>query len=109
DDGNIMDGDGCSHDCMSKEACGNGFVDPGEKCDDGNTTNGNCSDGSPCNANSDCTTGKCTPDKCSKDCKSLQTCGNGIVDFDEVCDDGGTADGKCPDGTPCNSNNDCSN
>lgn len=108
DDGNIMNGDGCSSTCQN-EGCGNGTVDPNEKCDDGNTSNGTCADGSPCNGNSDCSTGKCTPDKCSHDCQSLQTCGNGIVDFDEVCDDGGVADGKCPDGTPCNSNNDCNN
>jgi cysteine-rich repeat protein len=110
DDGNIMDGDGCSHDCLSKEECGNGVVDPNEVCDDGNTVNGQCggSAGSGCNVDSDCGSNvKCIADKCSHDCKSLQVCGNDIVDFDEVCDDGGTSDGKCPDGTPCNANADC--
>ncbi len=107
DDGNIMDGDGCSHDCLSKEACGNGIVDPGEACDDGNTFNGTCPNGGTCNSNADCGGDKCAADKCSHDCKSLQVCGNDIVDFDEVCDDGGTSDGKCPDGAPCNANADC--
>lgn len=35
DDGNLVDGDGCSPDCQSDERCGNGVVDPGEDCDDG--------------------------------------------------------------------------
>jgi cysteine-rich repeat protein len=38
DDGNTIDGDGCSADCLSDETCGNGYVDTalGEQCDDGN-------------------------------------------------------------------------
>jgi cysteine-rich repeat protein len=37
DDGNIIDGDGCSATCQSEEArCGNGIVEEGEDCDDGN-------------------------------------------------------------------------
>jgi cysteine-rich repeat protein len=110
DDGNIMNGDGCSSDCKSKEACGNGIVDPGEVCDDGNTVNGQCggSAGSGCNEDSDCGTGvKCIADMCSNDCKSRQTCGNGIVDFDEVCDDGNTTNGTCGDGSPCDTDLDC--
>ena len=44
DDGNLMDGDGCSSGC-TLEACGNGPVDFGEACDDGNLDNGDgCSD-----------------------------------------------------------------
>ncbi len=34
DDGNTVDGDGCSADCQL--LCGNGVVDDGEACDDGN-------------------------------------------------------------------------
>lgn len=39
DDGNGVGGDGCSYDCLSAEACGNGILDffAGEQCDDGNT------------------------------------------------------------------------
>ena len=55
--------------------CGNGMLEPGEACDDGNTVNG---DG--CEA--DCTV---TP--------RVPACGDGIVDPGEVCDDGNTADG----------------
>jgi len=46
--------------------CGNGNVDPGEQCDDGNTVNGDCCDstchfepaGSPCNDHNTCTNGE---------------------------------------------------
>lgn len=59
-------------------ACGNGRVDVadpsdpsdvGEVCDDGNVVSG---------------------DHCSADCRSLESCGNGIADFaaSEQCDDG---------------------
>ena len=71
DDGNINDGDGCSHNCKN-EMCGNGDMDPGEKCDDGNTTSG---------------------DGCSADCKSVEVCGNGVKDVGEACDDGNTVSG----------------
>ena len=71
DDGNTVDGDGCSHDCKSNETCGNRIADVeiGEVCDDGNTVDG---------------------DGCSANCKSNETCGNGIVDraIGEQCDDG---------------------
>jgi cysteine-rich repeat protein len=40
DDGNNVDGDGCSANCLSNETCGNRILDPGEQCDDGNTVNG---------------------------------------------------------------------
>ena len=54
-------------------ACGNGVVEPGEACDDGNTVSG---------------------DGCNATCTSIETCGNGVADFGgEECDDGGTANG----------------
>jgi len=39
DDGNFISGDGCSGDCLSQEACGNGYIDfaRGEQCDSGIT------------------------------------------------------------------------
>jgi cysteine-rich repeat protein len=49
--------------------CGDGVVDPGEECDDGNTV-----DGDGCNG-------------CA-----LPRCGNGIVDPGETCDDGNQDD-----------------
>ena len=81
DDGNIEDGDGCSHDCKSMEVCGNKIVDQGEDCD-----------GQP---------------NCSLDCH-FQRCGNGILDPGEVCDDGNveSGDGCSAD---CMSNEACGN
>ena len=40
DDGNNIDGDGCSATCTVESYCGDGVLDAGEQCDDGNTTNG---------------------------------------------------------------------
>jgi len=43
DDGNFLDGDGCSSCCTtgsSAPVCGNGQLQPGEQCDDGNTAAG---------------------------------------------------------------------
>ena len=51
--------------------CGNGVVDAGEECDDGNGGNG---------------------DGCDEDCRP-SACGNGLVGIDEACDDGNTLDG----------------
>jgi cysteine-rich repeat protein len=41
DDGNTIDGDGCSSVCTVEtlSICGDASVDPGEECDDGNTEN----------------------------------------------------------------------
>lgn len=59
--------------------CGNGRVDPGERCDDENTA---------------------PNDGCSADCLSDETCGNGVVDFvkREECDDGPVAHPLSHDG-----------
>ena len=74
------DGDACQinttpgtcHDqvCLPTE-CGNGLLDQGEVCDDGNQVSG---------------------DYCSADCKSTEACGNKIVDsvHGEQCDFGDT-------------------
>lgn len=49
--------------------CGNGRIDPGELCDDGNNRSG---------------------DGCPADCS--RACGDHVLDPDEVCDDGNTRD-----------------
>lgn len=69
DDGNILDGDGCAHNCKM-EGCGNGIPDPGEDCD-------------PPNAQTSSGTW------CSATCK-FEVCGNHVTDPDthEECDDG---------------------
>jgi cysteine-rich repeat protein len=78
DDGNTVNGDGCSADCQSDETCGNGAVDParGEQCDDGNAEPG---------------------DGCQPDCKNPR-CGDGITDvsLNEACDEG-SANSLAPD------------
>jgi cysteine-rich repeat protein len=53
--------------------CGDGVLQPGEVCDDGNTVGG---------------------DDCSADCRvDLSNCGNGQIDPGESCDDGNFAPG----------------
>lgn len=45
DDGNILDGDGCSPACRKPAICGNGTVEEDEACDDGNSVeNDACTD-----------------------------------------------------------------
>lgn len=63
-------GQTCARDqpvCVNIAGCGDGHMDPGEVCDDGNILAG---------------------DGCSADCASLEKCGNGIVDMavGEACD-----------------------
>ncbi|MBA3500765.1 MAG: DUF4215 domain-containing protein, partial [Deltaproteobacteria bacterium] len=89
--------------------CGNGRVDTGETCDDGNILSG---DGcSPTCGSEACGNGLQEPgercddnnmvsgDGCSSDCLSLEQCGNGIKDVksggttSEGCDDGNTVNG----------------
>jgi cysteine-rich repeat protein len=77
DDGNVMDGDGCSADCKSNETCGNGFRDTntGESCDEG-AMNGTAL--SSCNASCE-----------------LVACGNGAMDVNEQCDPGANDSAGC--------------
>jgi cysteine-rich repeat protein len=70
DDGNEVDTDACTSECLDA-VCGDGFVWTGtEGCDDGNTTGG---------------------DGCSASCE-LESCGDGAVDTGEECDDGNEVD-----------------
>ncbi len=73
DDGNNVDGDGCSASCTveAQSSCGDGTLDVGEECDDGNTVNG---------------------DGCSSVCTLEPFCGDGNVDTGEECDDGNNVD-----------------
>ncbi len=76
---------------VSGPACGNGILEVGEDCDDGDTIDG---------------------DGCDSNC-TVTACGNGIVTGAEQCDDGNTVDGDgcdvncviefCGDGTVNNS------
>ncbi len=107
DDGNNVDGDGCSAVCTVEPFCGDGNLDPGEECDDGNNV-----DGDGCDANCKvelpqafCGDGNLDPgeecddgnnvdgDGCSATCTVEPVCGDGNLDPGEECDDGNNADG----------------
>jgi cysteine-rich repeat protein len=63
--------------CAREPRCGDGILDPGEVCDDGNTVAG---------------------DGCRADCLGIEVCGDGLLDLCEECDEGGetaTCDADC--------------
>lgn len=66
------DGGGGTGGTPAPPVCGNGVVEDGEACDDGNTDSG---------------------DGCAADCARVELCGNGDLDPGEVCDDGNTDPG----------------
>ena len=87
--------------------CGDGNLDPGEECDDGNNTDGDgcqgdctnprCGDGI-LDPGEDCEDGNNTDgDGCQGDCTNPR-CGDGILDPGEECDDGNNTDGDGCDG-----------
>jgi cysteine-rich repeat protein len=80
--------------------CGNGTLDPGEACDDGNSTVGDgcsavcelevCGNGIT-EPGEDCDDHNTTSgDGCSATC-GAEVCGNAVLDVGEQCDDGNTA------------------
>jgi cysteine-rich repeat protein len=101
DDGNLVNGDGCTVAC-SAAVCGNGVIESPELCDDGNATNGDgCS--TTCEPNEcgnlavepgeQCDDGNTTNgDGCSAHCQT-NVCGNSVIEDGEECDDGNTANG----------------
>ena len=56
DDGNNIDGDGCSADCTSNERCGNGHLDPGEQCDPPGSSCGSAAGAFVCDQSCQCRT-----------------------------------------------------
>ncbi len=98
-------------DCEEQPTCGNGVLDPGEECDDGDHDNtddcpddfvtggtcqsATCGDGLVWSGHEDCDDGNTeSVDGCSSDCK-LESCGNGVVDTGEDCDSGGQDTASC--------------
>jgi cysteine-rich repeat protein len=94
--------------CEAAGTCGNGALEPGEGCDDGGVNGGDgCSatclveTGSPCNADTGGATGSasCASGVCDTSggapgvCEAAGTCGNGVLETGEGCDDGGTSAG----------------
>ncbi len=95
--------------CTSEPYCGDGVLDPGEECDDGNNDNGDgCSDS--CSIEPYCGDGILDPgeecddgnisngDGCSDSCSIEPYCGDGVLDPGEECDDGNISNGDgCSD------------
>ena len=109
DNGTNARGSGCFE--CHLEACGNGFLDQGEECDDGNASDtdacvsGNtlsstckiavCGDGKVEAGVEDCDAGPANgtaASGCSATCHSI-ACGNRVLDPGEDCDDGNLSDG----------------
>lgn len=65
--------------CIDIGGCGDGIVEPGEVCDDGNIVDGGPDPNNPA---------MLILDPCSHDCQSTQVCGNKVVDKGEQCDEG---------------------
>ncbi len=86
------------------ELCGNGRIDRGEACDDGNNAAGDgcapdctletsCGDG-VLDRGEQCDDGNnAAGDGCAPDCTREPECGNGIVERSETCDDGNLTNG----------------
>jgi len=94
--------------CGSSPSCGDGVVDQGEECDEGqansDTVAGACrtscrlphcgdgivDDGESCDDGEQ--NSEATPDACRRTCEEA-SCGDGVVDSAETCDDGDEIDG----------------
>ena len=124
DDGNTVDGDGCSSDCTMSDpdylcmegqpcvrvvTCGNGIIEGNEVCDDGNTT-----DGDGCSGDCSSIDPGYACEKPGEPCVALPVCGNGVREQGEQCDDGNDKSGDgcssacqledgyfCPPGQAC--------
>ncbi|MFW2390532.1 MAG: DUF4215 domain-containing protein [Polyangiales bacterium] len=129
DDGNNVNGDGCTAACRLGDGnactsdvecssgvcdmneappicepagtCGNGALEAGEGCDDGNTLSGDsCSPqcllelgAGPCTDGAQCGSGVCNTLAATPVCAIPIACGNGVPNDDEACDDGNLDDG----------------
>ncbi|KFE65245.1 DUF4215 domain-containing protein [Hyalangium minutum] len=95
-----------TQDICIETPCGDGLIQEGEACDDGNVIdNDGCN--STCTSDETCGNGVEDPhevcddrntqsgDACSADCLSMEVCGNGYLDVakGEKCDDGNTKSG----------------
>jgi len=103
-----VDGSVARYGCCRPGICGDGTLDPGESCDDGNLASGDgcaaceievaavCGDGAedPGEACDDGNTA--SGDGCSADCAQEPpppVCGNGVAEPPETCDDGNQTPG----------------
>src|SRR5260221_8658517 len=78
---------GAPPDMPTKFVCGNGMLEPGEFCDDGNTKDGDgCSgDCTMVDPNFDCSVE-------GQACVQVVICGDGVLEGAEMCDDFNTVD-----------------
>jgi uncharacterized repeat protein (TIGR01451 family) len=94
----------CSQECelIDIPYCGDGNVDYGEECDDGNNVNGDgCSSECLIEYCNYCGDGYCLEDEtcetCPQDCGECPPeppeCGNGVIEEGEQCDDGNNISG----------------
>ena len=98
DDGNFVDGDGCSLDCL-REYCGDGIVQPAlsEACDRTSPLVAyGCGDNGERVGTVSCAPGTCTHE--SLFCETA-VCGNGIIEQGEACDDANSDIGDGCDAT----------
>ena len=110
------DSDSSATDPTGGPVCGNGTLDPGEQCDDGNMAGGDgCENDCTTTPGAECGDGEVDPgeqcddgntasgDGCEKNCTlpANPKCGDGVVDPGELCDDGNTIGG---DGCESNCN-----
>jgi cysteine-rich repeat protein len=76
-------------DTVAASLCGNGKLDPGEECDDGNTED---DDGCSSQCVIDCYY-NCQCHPWDPPCVDARVCGNAVLTSDEECDDGNTLSG----------------
>ena len=101
--------------CAEPNTCGNGKLEAGEFCDDGNIEladgcNANCKieNGTQCAENDACASAICDATNATPVCESIDTCGNNIVETLEVCDDGNITNGDgCDENCKLEDNVEC--
>jgi MYXO-CTERM domain-containing protein len=82
--------------CEPAGSCGNGALEAGEGCDDGNAAAGDGCDAEcllelgagPCTDGAQCASGVCNTLAAAPVCAVPIGCGNGVLNDNELCDDG---------------------